>query len=94
MPWLESGDAVCDTCGKARIGHLDRHQAIQMLRAGNWHHAKGLTIGGVPYEAILCPGCARDEHKRTRKIITIEQDALFAREGYEKVEQGQGIQSR
>lgn len=66
MSWTSLGDAICDSCSEARIGHADRATAIQMIRAGGWHHAVGVTIGGVPYEAILCKTCARDERKRPR----------------------------
>jgi hypothetical protein len=94
MPWLPDGCATCDTCGKLRIGLHERKAAIQAMRAGGWHHSKGLTIGGVPYEVILCPGCAKDERKRQRNIVVVDQDSLFDVEEYGKIERGQGVQSR
>jgi hypothetical protein len=74
MTWTSHGDAVCDSCGEMRMGHLDRHYAIQMLRAAGWHHAIGVTIGGVRYEVILCTPCVKDEHKRPKRTIQLDQE--------------------
>lgn len=95
MGWTSLGDAVCDSCPAERVGSLNRQSAIQMIRAGGWHHMIGSTIGGVPFEAILCPRCARDERKRPRTTVVIDQDALpFDWEEFRKVERGEGFQSR
>lgn len=72
MSWTSLGDAVCDTCGEARLGHLDRVKAVQMIRAGGWHHAVGITIGGLPYEATLCRTCAHEERKRPRVTVILD----------------------
>jgi len=49
---------------------------VQVLRALRWHHSSGTTIGGAPYEALLCPVCAKDERRRKRIPTTIDQEAL------------------
>ena len=91
MPWLDNGDAKCDSCPQQRVGHLNRALAIQMLRAGNWRHMIGKTLGGVPFETILCRDCAHHEHKRTRKDNDLQQDALpFDWEEFRRVERKQG----
>lgn len=72
MSWTSLGDAVCDSCGDARIGNIDRDAAIQLIRAGGWHHATGTTIGGVPYEVILCKTCAHEERKRPRATANLQ----------------------
>lgn len=74
MSWTSFGDAVCDSCGESRIGNPDRHLAIQIIRAGGWHHSAGFTIGGDPYEQILCKECARGEHKRPERTLSVAQE--------------------
>lgn len=74
MSWTDSGDAVCDSCGQTRIGHADRDQAVQVIRAAGWHHATGLTYGGIAYEAILCKSCVREEHKRAKRAAPVAQE--------------------
>lgn len=76
MGWLASGDAACDTCATVRICVSERAKAIQMMRAGGWRHMEGKTLGGQDFETILCPGCTRDERRRTRTKADVEQDAL------------------
>lgn len=66
MVWSSNGDAVCDSCGKVKLCHHDRRQAVQVLRAAGWHHFSGETIGGQPHEAILCKTCVKEEHKRPK----------------------------
>lgn len=96
MSWTSLGDAVCDSCGEMRTGHCDRHQAIQIIRAGSWHHSIGTTIGGVPYEQILCKECARGEHKRPRKTLLIDQEETlpFDWEQWRNSDTGTGYTSR
>jgi hypothetical protein len=97
MAWDERGDAVCDSCGQTRMGHHIRPAAIQMIRAGGWHHALGHTIGGEPYEAILCKGCVREEHKRPKKITPMDmtgEELPLPWEEWRIVEHGPGSQSR
>jgi len=74
MAWMLCGDAVCDSCGAVRLGHMDRHRAIQILRAAGWHHFDGNTIGGVPHEAILCKACVKEERKRPKTIAALAQE--------------------
>lgn len=74
MSWTSFGDAVCDSCGEMRVGHSDRHQAIQIIRAGSWHHSIGVTIGGAPYEQILCKECARGEYRRPNRTLSVAQE--------------------
>lgn len=96
MPWDSKGDARCDTCGFWRCGHWDKAIAIQMLRAAGWHHMEGSTLGGQPFEHILCALCGREEHKRPRTAGGIEQEQLpldwEGEQGGRR--QGKGIQSR
>lgn len=96
MTWAQNGDAHCDNaCGAVYLGETDRHAVIQRMRAARWHHAQGNTIGGAPYEAILCPKCAKDERKRRRDKPSIKQEALpLSWEEYRRNEQAQGFQSR
>jgi hypothetical protein len=95
MGWLPLGDAACDTCGKQRVGSFDRTKAIQMLRAGGWHHMAGLTIGGVPFESILCRVCGHDEHRRPRTSAVAQQEELpLDWEEGRTVVGAQGVQSR
>lgn len=94
MGWLPDGCATCDTCGKLRIGPHEREQAIQMMRAAGWHHWVGVTLGGVGQEVILCPQCAKDEKKRPRSTVIIEQDSLFEWKELQDFGKSQGIQSR
>jgi hypothetical protein len=95
MPWTPQGDAVCDTCGVVRAADGDRHHAIQIIRAGGWHHAAGKTLGGADFEAILCARCARDERRRTRQLPLPQQEALpFDWENWRHTPDGQGFQSR
>lgn len=76
MGWLPKGYAACDTCGFERVVLEDRDAAIQLMRAGGWAYLKGETIGGKQFETILCPGCRKDERKRSRDTTTVEQEAL------------------
>jgi len=78
MGWMLYGDAVCDSCGAVRLGHADRHRAIQILRAAGWHHFCGETIGGKPHEAILCKACVKEEHKRPKATPALAQDEQLA----------------
>lgn len=96
MGWDARGCGVCDSCGRQGAGNAHRATAVEMLRVLGWHHSKGTTIGGHQYEGILCPGCARDEHrKNSRKKELPEQDALPLNwENYRVQEQGEGFQSR
>lgn len=73
MGWTSLGDAFCDTCGAVKVGSLDRHEAIQRLRAAGWHHFNGETIGGQPHEAILCKTCVKEEHKRPKAQAVVPQ---------------------
>lgn len=96
MGWLMPlGHVGCDSCGATRWTCDDEQQAIQMLRAGGWRHMAGKTLGGQEFETILCPGCVKDERKRSRGKKEIEQDTLPL--DFEKgriVVGGQGISSR
>lgn len=78
------------------MGHAQREAAIQIIRAGGWHHALGQTMGGTPYEAILCKRCAREEHKRPPKKPPLEQDETLPLnwEEWRHIERGEGFQSR
>lgn len=77
MGWSSFGDAVCDSCGDVRPGDPDRHKAIQIIRAAGWHHAIGETIGGQPYEHILCKEDACGEHKRPKRILHVDQEEVL-----------------
>lgn len=88
------GDAQCDSCGAIRVGNFDRAVAIEMIRAGGWHHMVGNTIGGVPFESILCKRCGHDEHKRPRSTVVIEQEALPLDWEGARVDRSEGIQAR
>ena len=70
MSWDPTGAGVCDTCRR------EGPHNVQVLRALGWHHSSGETMGGQPYEALLCPSCAKDEHRRKRTPQLIDQDAL------------------
>jgi hypothetical protein len=74
--WLPKGDAACDNCAKVRFCTHDRRQAIQMMRAGGWRHMAGTTLGGEPFETILCPECTKGETRTTRTKVELEQDVL------------------
>ena len=92
MGWTALGDAVCDSCPAERIGHPNRHEAIQRIRAGGWHHMAGTTIGGAPFESILCRSCVKDEHRRPRSTATIENEELPLDWAVErKVERGHSV---
>lgn len=95
MGWAADNSGFCDTCGKTGPGHRDHQVAVQMLRALGWHHGEGVTMGGQRYEALLCTGCARDEHRRKRSIQQVEQDAFpIDWDTCRVVERGQGSQTR
>lgn len=95
MGWLPNGYVACDTCGLERVCVQDRALATQMLRASRWRHMVGKTLGGKDFEAILCPGCAHDERKRSRIREQMIQDELPLNweEGRIVVRQ-QGVSSR
>lgn len=76
MGWLPSGDGVCDSCPQLGAGTGDQHSTIQRLRAAGWHHAAGQTLGGQSYEALLCPGCAREQKRRKQIKFSFEQQSL------------------
>ena len=63
-------------CGKVFVGASSKTATVQMLRARGWHHSVGKTQAGVDYEALLCPGCARDEHRKVRATPVMDQDDL------------------
>lgn len=76
MGWLPNGDAKCDVCPAIRVCVDDRHQAIQMMRAGGWRHMKSTTLGGQEFETILCPKCTKDQKRKTRAKAELEEDVL------------------
>lgn len=76
MGWLPKDMVKCDNCPLGRQVVADRQQAIQLLRAGGWRHLEGKTEGGQDHEVILCPGCAKEQRRRSRGKETLEQDAL------------------
>lgn len=95
MGWLPRSYAACDTCGFERVVLEDRDAAIQLLRAGGWHHMRGKTLGGQEFETILCRKCAKDERRRTRVKEEVEQDALPLNWEEGRIVVGkQGVQSR
>lgn len=95
MAWGKGNQGICDTCGKTEAGHERQNLAIEFLRVMRWHHSKGVTVGGEPYESLLCPDCAGDTHKRIRTTVTIEQDALpFDWEALRVTPKGEGFASR
>jgi hypothetical protein len=74
--WDARGYGICQTCGTKEYGHQIRELAIVFLRAMRWHYGSGQTIGGQQYEQLLCPACAKNEHRRIVIKPAIEQDAL------------------
>lgn len=97
MSWIGNGDAACDTCGRIYPAPADLYRgvAIQRLRAAGWHYGSGETYGGEPYEALLCPHCARDEKRRRRESKEIDQEGLpLDWDAYRRTENGPGYQSR
>lgn len=74
--WDERGNGICQTCRKVGPGHEVRRLGIEFLRVLRWHYGSGETIGGRPYEVLLCPACAKDEHRRMVVKPSIEQDEL------------------
>lgn len=70
------GNGICQSCGKTGPGHEVRRLGIEFLRVLGWHYGSGDTIGGQQYEALLCPACSKDEHRRKVTKPTIKQDAL------------------
>lgn len=97
MGWDAFGNGICDTCGTcSHVSSPDRGTAVEVMRAMGWHHSKGITIGGDQYEALLCPHCGRDEHRKTRpKTPPIEQDGFdLDWEQYRAGVTGNGFQSR
>lgn len=94
MPWLPDGDAQCDTCEQVRIAFDDRHHTIQVMRAAGWRHMKGTTLGQVPFETILCPGCTKEQKRKTRTKQEGVQEALPLDWQEEKTVGGQGVSSR
>jgi hypothetical protein len=68
---------------------------VEVLRALGWHYGNGVTIGGAPYEVLLCPGCAKDEKRRVVIRPSIEQDALpIEWEQFKAAKKGQGGHTR
>lgn len=97
MGWTSLGDAVCDSCGEMRLGDPDRHTAIQRIRAAGWHHSQGVTLGGQPYEQILCKEDAKGERKRPQRTLHVQQEETLPIdwEGIgSKHEPGSGFTSR
>lgn len=92
--WDNQNNAYCGTCGKCFLGAKMREVTVQMLRARGWHHSVGVTQGGEDYEALLCPSCARDEHRRVVSKPSIDQDDLPFDWDALRVVKGSGIQSR
>lgn len=89
------GDGICQSCGKTSPGHEVRARAIEVLRARGWVYGSGVTIGGQPYEALLCPSCTRDEKRPVRVKRILDQDALpFDWEQGGAAVRGAGIESR
>ena len=77
MGWMVKQDcAVCDGCGATRGVTGDREESVQLLRAGGWRHLKGKTLGDEDFETILCPGCVKDQRRRSRDKTQVEQDTL------------------
>ena len=68
--WDCKGNGICQTCGRKGPSCVDS------LRALGWHHGKGVTMGGDPYEVLLCPRCAKDEKRRMVSRTTLEQEEL------------------
>lgn len=93
--WDSKGNAVCH-CGKVFIGATAKAATIQMLRARGWHHSAGVTQAGADYEALLCPSCARDEHRKVRAApAAMDQDDLpLDWEGLRVQAKGSGFASR
>lgn len=75
---------------------VNRHRAIQVIRAAGWHHSIGRTIGNVPYEAILCRACVKEEYKRPKKTLLVDQEESLPIEWdkWRKDESGPGGHSR
>lgn len=66
-----------------------------MLRAGGWRHMQGETLGGEPFETILCPDCAKGEYRRTRtKAEGVQEELPLTWEEPKVVRGAQGIQDR
>lgn len=87
--WDSKGNGICQTCDRRGP------DSVQVLRALGWHHGKGVTIGGEPYEALLCPHCAKDAKRRAVVKSEITQDELpFDWEQCKAVEKGQGAHTR
>lgn len=74
--WGPGGSGICQSCGKTGPGHEVRRIAVEFLRVCGWHYGNGDTIGGDPYEALLCPQCSKDEKRRVVKKPGIDQDML------------------
>ena len=70
--WDGKGNGFCQGPGCSKQGPGD----VEILRALGWHHGSGVTIGGDPYEALLCPHCAKDTQRRVVTRSTLEQDQL------------------
>lgn len=72
-----------------------RRLGIEFLRVLGWRHGAGVTIGGQPYEELLCPLCAKDEKKKVRTKPDLEQDALpIDWDQYQTVPRTQGGHTR
>lgn len=76
MGWMPKDMVKCDNCPLGRQVVADREQSIALLRAGGWRHLKGTTEGGQDFETILCPGCTREQRKRSRAKEVLPQDTL------------------
>ena len=74
--WDKRGCGICQSCGTVGPGHEVRRIGIEFLRVLGWRYWCGDTIGGQPYEDLLCPQCCRSEKKRVIVRCTIEQDQL------------------
>lgn len=68
--WDAKGNGLCQTCGRPGP------DSVETLRVRGWHYGSGVTIGGVPYEALLCPRCAKDVKRKVIVKSTLEQDQL------------------
>jgi len=54
-------DLRCDhfeRCGNSRMAVNDKDYTYLVARAAGWHILDGVTQGGSPILAVLCPDCA------------------------------------
>lgn len=77
MTIVDHDHVVCDSCGETKSVPPRHEDAVEFLRAANWHHGEGLTIGGKPYTSDMCPRCARPGLRGKTQPGVLTQQCLW-----------------